>query len=232
MKRRASRAERRRRAIYASAAFALMLAALPRSAAAQVLPPPDRSAGWETVSTVAMVVGMSSQVLMPRVYWSDTEVTIGYKARWHASVLAPTMFLLTTALFNELVIKPEITSFRPGCGRTNVGAPGCTSFGMPSSHTFVAFSALGHGAGVFLVDSLEWSEGRFNGGAIAGDVALPLIAAGLTYAGRVAGTPSQEHGDQALVGAAFGLGFGLLAGGAYALLQRPECPYGSGVICW
>lgn len=223
---------KRLRALIAGAVLAAALTAIPRDATAQSLPPPERSAGWDTVSTVAMVVGMSSQVLMPRLYWSDTEVTIGYKARWHASVLAPTMFLVTTALFNELVVKPEITSFRPGCGQTNVGVPGCTSFGMPSTHTFVAFSALGNGAGVFLVDSLKWSEGRFNGLAIAGDVALPLVAAGLTYAGRVAGTPSQEHGDQALVGAAFGLGFGLLAGGAYALLQRPECPYGSGVICW
>lgn len=124
------------------------------------------------------------------------------------------------------------SSYRPGCGRTNVGVAGCTTFGMPSTHTFVAFSALGHGAGVFLVDSFKWSDSRVSGIAIAGDVALPLVAAGLTYAGRVAGTPSQEHGDQALVGAAVGLGFGLVAGGVYALLQRPECPYGSGVICW
>ena len=223
---------RRLRALLAGGLVATALSAVPGDASAQALPPPERSAGWETVSTVAMVVGMGSQVLMPRIYWSDTEVTIGWKARWHASVLAPTMFLLTTALFNEVVVKPEITSFRPGCGQSNVGVPGCTTFGMPSTHTFVAFSALGHGAGVFLVDSLKWSEGRFNGGAIAGNVALPLVAAGLSYAGRVAGTPSQEHGDQALVGAAFGLDFGLLAGGAYALLQRPECPYGSGVICW
>jgi hypothetical protein len=204
----------------------------PREASAQSLPPPDRSAAWSTVSTVSMVVGMGTQVFMPRVYWSDTEVTLGWKARWHASVLAPTLFLVSTAFVNEYVVKPEITSFRPGCGKSNVGVAGCTTFGMPSSHTFVAFSALGHGTGVFLVDSLKWSEGRFNGGAIAGDVALPLVAAGLTYAGRIGGTPSQEHGDQALVGAAIGLGFGLLSGGAYALLQRPECPYGAGIICW
>ena len=223
---------KRLRAVVAGALLALALSVIPRDAGAQSLPPPDRSAGWETVSTVAMVVGMSSQLLMPRLYWSDTEVTIGTKARWHASVLGSTMFLLTTAFANELVVKPEITSYRPGCGPSNVGVPGCTTFGMPSTHTFVAFSALGHGAGVFLVDSLKWSEGHVSGIAIAGDIALPLVAAGLTYAGRVTGTPSQEHGDQALVGAAFGLGFGLLAGGAYALLQRPECPYGAGIICW
>jgi hypothetical protein len=181
---------------------------------------------------VATVVGLGTQVFMPRVYWSDVEVTIGWKARWHASVLASTMFLLTTGLVNEVLVKPAITSYRPGCGTTNIGAPGCTTYGMPSTHTFLAFSALGHGAAVLAVDSIKWSDGRFNGGAIVGDVGLPLALAAVAYAGRVAGTPSQEHGDQALVGAAFGLGFGLIAGGVYALLQRPECPYGSGIICW
>lgn len=203
-----------------------------KDAGAQSLPPPERSAAWETVSNVSAVVGMSSQLLMPRIYWSDTEVTIGQKARWHASVLAPTMFLLTAALFNELVIHDAITSYRPGCGKSNVGVPGCTSFGMPSSHTFVAFSSLGHGTGVFLIDSLKWSNGHMSVGAIAGDIGVPLLASALTFAGRVAGTPSIEHGDQALVGGAIGLGFGLLAGGAYALLQRPECPYGAGILCW
>lgn len=221
----------RSRGLLGFAALAAMTLAV-EDAGAQSLPPPQRSGGWETVSTVAMVIGMGSQVLMPRRYWSDTEVTIGEKARWHVSVLAPTMLLVATALVNEELVRPEIGSFRPGCGKTNIGVPGCTTFGMPSTHTFVAFSALGHGAGVFVVDSLKWSDGRFDGIAIAGDVALPLVAAGLTYAGRVAGTPSQEHGDQALLGAAFGLGFGLIAGGAYALLQRPECPYGAGIICW
>ncbi|HVJ88478.1 MAG TPA: hypothetical protein VM580_01665 [Labilithrix sp.] len=212
--------------------LALAAAAIPRDASAQSLPPPDRSEALETMSTVAMIVGMSTQVLMPRIYWSDTEVTIGTKARWHASVFGPTMFLVTTAFFNELVVRPAIESFRPGCGRSNVGVPGCTTFGMPSTHTFVAFSALGHGTSVFLVDTLKWSEGHVSGASIVGNLAVPLLAAGLTYAGRVAGTPSQEHGDQALIGGAFGLGFGLLSGLAYSLLQRPECPYGSGVICW
>lgn len=201
-------------------------------ASAQSLPPPQRSKAWETVSNVSAVVGIGSQLLMPRIYWSDSEVTIGQKARWHASVLAPTMFLLTAALFNELVIHDAITSYRPGCGPSNRGVEGCTSFGMPSSHTFVAFSSLGHGTGVFLIDSLKWSNSHFSGGAIAGDIGLPLAASALTFAGRVAGTPSIEHGDQALLGGALGLAFGLVAGGAYAFFQRPECPYGAGVICW
>lgn len=206
--------------------------AFPRAARAQALPPPARSDAWQTVSTVSMVVGMTSQLLMPRIYYSDTEVTLGWKARWHASVMASTLFLVTMGFVSEYVVKPEITSYRPGCGPSNAGIPGCTTYGMPSSHNFVAFSALGHGTSVLLVDSLKWSEGRVNVAAVAGDVVLPLVAAGLTYAGRVSGDPSQEHGDQALVGAALGLGFGLIAGGVYSYFQRPECPYGSGVICW
>jgi hypothetical protein len=219
------------RAALASLVLAGALMA-PREAEAQVLPPPARSDAWQTVSTVSMAVGMTTQLLMPRIYYSDTEVTIGWKARWHTSVLASTLLLVTMGFFNEYALKPEITSYRPGCGTSNVGVPGCTTFGMPSTHNFVAFSALGHGTAALVVDSWKWSEGRFNAGAIVGDVALPLVAAGLTYAGRVAGTPSQEHGDQAAVGAGVGFAFGLIAGGIYSLFQRPECPYGSGVICW
>lgn len=220
------------RAFVVAAVLGVMASLVPGAASAQALPPPNRSSGWEATSSVAMAIGMGSQILMPRLYWSDTEVTIGWKARFHASVLAPTMFLVTTALVNELVVKPEITSYRPGCGISNPGVPGCTTFGMPSTHTFVAASALGHGAGLFLVDTFKWNDGRIHGGSIAGHLGLPLLATGLTLAGRVAGTPSQEHGDQALVGGALGLVFGVVAGGAYAFFQRPECPYGAGVICW
>jgi hypothetical protein len=179
-----------------------------------------------------MVVGMTTQVLMPRLYLSDSEVTVGWKARFHGSVFASTMSLVGLALLNEYALHPQITSYRPGCGPSNVGVPGCTTFGMPSSHAFVAFSALGHGTAVFLVDSWKWSDSHYHPGAIAGDVGLPLVASVLTFAGRVAGTPSQEHLDQVAVGAAVGLGFGLLAGGAYSYFQRAECGYGAGVICW
>jgi hypothetical protein len=208
------------------------LAMWPSVAAAQSLPPPARSDAWNTVSTVSMIVGMTTQLAMPRIYYSDTEVTVGEKARWHVSVLGSTMTLVMLSFVNEYAIKPDIVSYRPGCGPSNIGVAGCTTYGMPSTHTFTAFSALGHGAAVAVVDALKWSDGRFNAGAIVGDVALPLVAAGLTYAGRVAGTPSFEHGDQALVGAAVGLVAGLAIGGMYALAQRPECPYGSGLICW
>jgi hypothetical protein len=201
-------------------------------ARAQSLPPPQRDAGWEAVSTIGMVVGMTTQVLMPRIYLSDSEVTVGWKARFHGSVLAPTMSLIGLALLNEYAVRPQVGSYRPGCGPSNVGVPGCTTFGMPSTHAFVAFSALGHGTAVFLVDSWKWSDSHYHPGAIAGDVGVPLVAAALTFAGRVAGTPSQEHLDQVAVGAAFGLGFGLIAGGLYSYFQRAECGYGAGVICW
>lgn len=219
-----------KRAVLAAAVLFGVFAA--GDASAQRLPAPNRPSGWDTLSTVSMTVGMGSQVLMPRLYWSDTEVTIGTKARWHASVLAPTMLALTVGLFNEVVVHDAITSYRPGCGPSNEGVKGCTTFGFPSTHTFIAFDALGNGLGVAAVDTFKWSNGRISGGAIAGDVALPLIAAGLTLAGRVAGSPAQEHADSALVGGLVGLAFGVVAGGAYAYFQRPECPYGAGVICW
>jgi len=222
----------RARTIVAALGVASALAlGCPKDAQAQ-LPPPQRSDAWQTVSTVSMVVGMGSQLLMPRIYYADSEVTMGWKARWHGSVLASTMLLVTLGFASEYLIKPEIASFRPGCGPSNAGVAGCTTFGMPSSHNFIAFSALGHGAAVMTIDALKWSDGKFNAGAIAGDVALPLVAASLTYAGRVAGTPSQEHGDQALVAAGVGLGFGLLTGAAYSYFQRAECGYGASVICW
>lgn len=213
----------------------LMLAVVlsaPAPASAQSLPAPQRSEAWGTVSTVSALVGASTQLLMPRIYYSDTEVTVGWKARWHASVIASTMTLMALAFVSEFGVKPEIASYRPGCGPSNLGVPGCTTFGMPSTHTHTAFASLGHGTAVFLVDSWKWSEGRVSAGSAMGNVGLPLIASILTYAGRVAGTPSHEHGDQALVGAGVGIGLGLVAGGVYSLLQRPECGYGAGVVCW
>ena len=48
------------RALLAGGLLAMALSAVSRDASAQSLPPPDRSAGWETVSTVAMVVGLGA----------------------------------------------------------------------------------------------------------------------------------------------------------------------------
>lgn len=220
------------RRTFTKMALVAALVSLPSVARAQSLPPPNRSEAWGAVSTVSMLVGFGTQLVMPRVYESDVETTIGWKARWHASVLAPTMTLAALAMFNELFVRPAITSYLPGCGPSNAGVPGCTSFGMPSTYTFVAFSALGHGAAVLAVDSLKWSGGQVNTGAAAGDVAIPLVASVFTLLGRVAGNPAYERGDQAFVGGGVGLVAGLVTGAVYAVLQRPECGYGDGIVCW
>jgi hypothetical protein len=220
-----------RRLVY-SVSFLAALLSLSSPARAQSLPPPVRSDAWQAVSVASMAVGLGTQLFMPRIYESDVETTIGWKARWHVSVLAPTMTIAALGMFNELFVKPAITSYLPGCAPSNAGVPGCTSFGMPSTYTFVAFSALGHGAAVITVDSLKWSGGQVNAGAVAGDVAVPLVASIFTLIGRVAGSPAYERGDQAVVGAGVGLVVGVVTGAAYALLQRPECGYGDGIVCW
>jgi hypothetical protein len=213
----------------AAAAVALSWSLL---TAAQGTPPPERSQAWGTVSTVSVLVGAGTQLIMPRVYWADAESTIGWKSRWHVSVLAPVMTLTAVTLANEYALKPAVESYRPGCDATNQGGPGCGTYGSPSSHSLAAFSAFGHGTGVFLVDTLKWNDGRFNAGAFVGDVVVPLISAVFGTVGRVAGDPGYERGSPVLLGAGVGLGLGLLTGLAYSLLQRPECGYGSGIVCW
>lgn len=201
-------------------------------ASAQTSPPPERSDGWATVSNVSLILGVTSQLAMPRIHYAESETTIGWKARWHVSVLASAMTLTAASLTSEYVLEPELEGFRPGCDATNQGGPGCESFGAPSTHSLASFSALGHGTGVFLVDTLKWNDGRFHGGAFAGDVVFPFLAAGFTAIGRIAGEPNHESGGQVLAGAGLGLGLGLITGAVYALMQRPECGYGSGMVCW
>ena len=212
-------------------AVALFIACVARIANAQS-EPPVRSDGWRTASHVFVGLGAGSQLLMPRVHYAELETTIGWKARWHVSVLAPVMTLTVAALTSEYAIKPAVKGYRPGCDHANRWSPGCATFGAPSTHVFASFSSLGHGTGVFLVDTLKWNDGRFHGGAFAGDVVVPLVAAGFTVIGRMVGRDGHESGGQVLAGAGFGLGLGLLSGVAYSLMQRPECGYGSGVVCW
>jgi len=169
-------------------------------------------------------------LLMPRVFYSDPEVTVGWKARWHVSALAPTMTLAAFTLLNEVSLKSKFASYRPGCSAANEGLDGCDSYGMLSSPSFLAFSSFGQGTGIFLVDTLKWSGGRVNGGAIAGDVAAPLILSVLTSVGRSSG--NWETGGQVWGSAGLGFGAGLGMGILYALLQRPECGYSGGMICW
>jgi hypothetical protein len=199
-------------------------------ASAQITDPPHRSAGWRDASNALAISAMAVEVLMPRIFYSDPEVTVGWKARWHVSVLAPSMTLLSLALVNEQFLKPAFKGDRPGCDDTNRGLPGCDSYGMMSTQSFAAFSAFGQGLGVFLVDTLSWSEGRVNVGSLLGNVAVPGVLGVITTVGRTSG--NWESGGQAWGSAGVGALFGLGVGALYAAMQRPECGYGGNLICW
>ncbi len=209
-------------------AFGSCAALVSFSAAAQTAP--ERSEGWSTATNVMTLSALGIELVFPRVFYSDPEVVVGWKARWHVSVLAPTMTIATVALFNEQSLKKEIGGYRPGCGETTQGGPGCTSYGMLSTQSFAASAAFGQGLGTFVVDTLKWSGGQFNFGAFAANSAIPGILAIITTAGRGAG--NWETPAQAWSSAGIGLltGFGL--GALYATMQRPECGYTGNLICW
>jgi hypothetical protein len=209
-------------------AFGWILTAAP-SARAQASY--ERSDGWDTVSRILAISSLTIETAMPRVFYSDPEVTVGWKARWHASVLASSMTLATLGLLNEALLKDAFKGFRPGCDEsTPHWVEACDSYGMLSTPAFVSFSAFGQGTGVFLMDTIKWSHGRVNGGALFGHVGLPLILGVVSTVGRTAGnleTAGQAWGS-AGIGAVFGLGMGLIYGAA----QRPECGYTGGLFCW
>ena len=208
-------------------AASLTLLAAPEPAHAQDT---QRSEGWKSATNILTLSSLGVQLLMPRVFYSDPEVTVGWKARWHVSVLAPSMTLLTIGLLNEQFLKDSFEGYRPGCNEMNQGGPGCTDFGMLSTHSYLVGSALGHGLGVFLVDTVKWSNGRLNGGALAMNVGVPAVLAVITTVGRSAG--NWETGGQAWGSAGIGAVVGLGLGTLYALAQRPECGYGGDLICW
>lgn len=191
---------------------------------------PERSRGWDSATTALALSAAGIQLVMPRVFYSDPEVTVGWKARWHVSVLAPSMTLAALALINEQWLKDAFKGHRPGCDEASRGLSECSTYGMMSSESQLAFSALGQGTGVFLVDTIKWSGGRFNGGAFAGHVGVPLVLSLLTAVGRSAG--NLETAGQAWVGAGAGFVSGIGMGVLYALMQRPECGYGGSLICW
>ena len=208
----------------------LFVLATAETSHAQVRPVPDRDKGWQTVTTVTMVAGAATELLMPRIFYADPEVTVGWKARWHVSVLAPVMTLTVLTALNEYALKDAFKGQRPGCDETNQGLVHCDTFGMLSTHTFAGFSALGHGVGVFFIDTTKWSDGRINGYSILGNMATPLVLAVITGVGR--GVGNFETGAQIVAGGAAGLGLGFLSGMTYALMQRPECGYTGNLICW
>lgn len=202
-------------------------------------PLPDRSDGWNRATNIMALSSAALQVLMPRVFYSDPEVTVGWKARWHISVLAPSMTLFALSMANEAYLKDEFKSLRPECetddpqeaADDNIRFDGsCTEYGLFSTQSMLAFSALGQGAGVFLVDTIKWSGGRFNFGGFMGNVGVPLVLAVLTAVGRTSG--NWESAGQVWTSAGVGLGAGVGMGVLYAMAQRPECGYSGGLLCW
>ncbi|AUX24137.1 hypothetical protein SOCEGT47_046730 [Sorangium cellulosum] len=210
----------------------------PREAAAQATTV-ERDEGWGTVSDVSLALGASAVFLMPRVYYSDPEATVGWKGRWHFSVLAPAMTMTALTLLVDLPIKGAVESPRPGCGieetKTALAGSGCESFGGPSTHAFASWGATGAGTGIFLVDTFRYSAGRFNAGGFIGHVAFPLTASIVTSIARgvaPGNAEAYENGGQIAIGGVTGFLSGLAFGTAYAMLQRPNCGYGNALFCW
>lgn len=213
-----------------AAVAASVVALSPGSASAQASPEPERDKTWGGVTNATAAGAIAVGVLMPRVFYPSTEVTVGWKARWHLSVLAPMMTYATMALLNETTLKDGVKGPRPGCDDTNANTPNCSTFGAPSSHAFVAGSTLGHGIAVFLFDTTKWSNGQASAIGGIGHIAVPLILGGITVIGRSQG--NYESGGQIGAGAGIGLVTGFLIGTLYSTMARPECGYSGSMICW
>lgn len=186
-----------------------------------------------------MIIGVSTVSLMPRVYYNDPEATVGWKGRWHVSQLAPVFTLTAITVFVDGPISNLIEGVRPGCTveETESGFDGsnCESYGMPSTHSFAAWSAAGAGLGIWIADTFIYSDSKFNAGSFIGNVGVPVSAAILTSVSRGVGPGTAEPfetPEQILLGFGAGtlVGFGI--GIAYAVLQEPNCGYGNDVICW
>ena len=84
---------------------------VPREAAAQVPPVAaiaPRDATWTALSNVTMTLGVGIVTLMPRIYYNDPEATVGWKARWHFSVLAPALSMTALTLLVDGPIRNAI----------------------------------------------------------------------------------------------------------------------------
>jgi hypothetical protein len=219
-----------RSALALALATGTFLTVTPCRAQTTPTPPPDRDSTWGDVTTVTATAGLAWEAVMPRIFYSDPEATVGWKARWHVSVLAPVMTLVGITTLNELVLKDAFEEFRPGCDETNQGGPNCETFGMMSSHSIAGMGALGHGVAVFIFDTTKWSDGQFNAGSLVGHVGIPLVLGTITLVGRGAG--DFENTGQILAGGATGLVSGFLMGMTYSLMQRPECGYTGALVCW
>jgi hypothetical protein len=235
-----------RETIVAAGLFATFSTALlaPREAAAQVppvAPIAQRSGGWDVATNVTMTLGVGIVTLMPRVYYNDPEATVGWKGRWHLSMLAPALTMTAFTLLVDGPINHAIGAPRPGCTYDQTAASfpgsGCQSFGMPSTQSYASWGATGAGTAIFLVDTFKYSDSRFHPGGFIGNVAVPLVLSVFTSAGRYAapGGPTvfpAESVPQIVLGSVTGFVSGALIGLGYSLLQRPNCGYGNNLLCW
>jgi hypothetical protein len=218
----------------------------PREAAAQSTVPPivPRAGTWGTVSNVTMVVGAGLVTLMPRVYYNDPESTVGWKGRWHVSVLAPALSMTALTLLMDGPLNKMTKGARPGCtaDQTAAALPGsaCESYAGVSTQSYASWGSTGAGTAIFLVDTFKYSGSRFNAGGFVGNVAVPLVLSVFTSVGRginvgyTNGIPNQayESPGSVILGSLTGFATGALLGLAYTMWQRPNCGYGNHMFCW
>ncbi len=102
---------------------------------------------------------------------------------------------------------------------------------MLSTHSFITASTFGQGLGIFIMDTAKWSGGRFNAGSFAGSVGRACRPHRRHCRGSNRGRLGERGsvlGQRAGIGALVGFGMGAL----YGAMQRPECGYEGGLICW
>jgi len=207
-------------------------------AQAQVLPFVERDTNWDAVSSVTMMIGVTTVSLMPRVYYSSPDATVGWKARWHVSALAPIMSMTGITLLVDGPIRDAIESTKDGCSldQTLARLPdsGCETFGGPSTHAFASWGAAGAGITIFLVDTLKYSDMKFSVPSFIGNIILPTSMAILSSVARSADGYGlgPEITGQVIAGALPGLGIGALLGLGYSFMQEPNCGYGGSIVCW
>lgn len=216
------------------------VALAPKEAHAQevTLPFVERDGNWNTVSNAMMMVGFASVALMPRIYYSSPDATVGWKGRWHVSSLAPTMSMVGLTLLVDGPIRDAIKAPRPGCtvDQTTADLPGsgCESFGMLSTQSFASWGSFGGGLGIFLVDTLKYSNGEFHAGSFVGNVAVPFATAlvGSVARGLDGSGTGHESPEQIVAGAIPGMILGGVLGLVYSYAQEPNCGYGDTLFCW
>lgn len=230
----------KRTVLSAAAAASAVVALVPSEASAQQ--PQNgtvaRDEGWGAVSHISLAIAGASVLLTPRVYYSDPQSTVGWKARYHVSLLAPLGLLGAASFFVDQPLKSAFADPRPGCSaaQTNAGVTGCESYGLISTHAFATAGFAGVGFGVFLLDTVKNSNGQFHAGSFIGNILIPVsatvvgsIARGFENSADVRGF---EKPEQIAAGAIPGFIVGAALGLGYAALQRPSCPYGDALFCW